>query len=220
MNGPGYTARERDRFKDFAVRLSLTPLANSTTTPSLFRSVTLTAWGYKGATASAFVNGGTGQAGAVGEALDRSRAGLFIGLKDPRLVLGAEFAQRHEDGETGANTVASPRGLSETTGRVRSAFTVIRPFAFTSASGTSPFGLVARYDHVTPTAETTNVLVGGAAPSTANAYHNVIAGLFYDLSQKAQLALDYQESLASANGLSSASPTQAKGYYAHFVVTF
>lgn len=27
VNGPGYTARARDRFKDFALRLSLTPLA-------------------------------------------------------------------------------------------------------------------------------------------------------------------------------------------------
>ena len=219
VNGPSYTARERDRFKDFAVRLSLTPLANTTASP-LLKSVTLTAWGYKGATASAFVNGGAGQLGAIGEALDRSRAGVFVGLKDPRLVLGGEFAQRHEDGETGANTIASPRGLAGTTGRVLSAFTVVRPLAFATASGTSPFGLVARYDHVTPTAETMNVLLGGVVPSPSNAYHTVIAGLFYDLSQKAQLALDYQESLASPNGLSNAPPAPAKGYYAHFVVNF
>jgi hypothetical protein len=219
MNGPGYTTRERDRFKDFAVRLSVTPLANNKEYP-LLQTFTLTGWGYKGATASAFVNGGAGQVGAIGEGLDRSRAGVFIGLKDPRLVLGGEFAQRHEDGETGANTVASSRGLSETTGRVLSAFTVVRPFAFTSASGKSAFGLVARYDRVTPTAATTSVIIGGTAPSTANAYHTVIAGLFVDLSQKAQLALDYQESLASANGLSNAPPAQAKGYYAHFVVNF
>ena len=115
----------------------------------------ITAWGYKGATASSFVNGGTGQTGAVGEALDRSRAGVFVGIRDPRLVLGGELAQRHEGGETGLNTAASPRGTTETTGRMLSGFTVARPLAFFNASGKSSVGLVARYDHVRPTVSTT-----------------------------------------------------------------
>ena len=153
-NGPGYASRETDRFKDYAVRLSLTPLANNKDMP-LLQTFTLSAWGYKGATASAFVNGGPATNGSVGSALDRSRAGLFVGLKDPRLVLGGEVAQRHEGGETGANTIASPRVLTETAGRLLSAFTVIRPFAFTNASGKSPFGIVARYDAVKPTSSTT-----------------------------------------------------------------
>ena len=216
VNGPGYTARERDRFKDFAVRLSLTPLMNTSAT-SLLQTFTITAWGYRGATASSFVNGGAGQAGAVGEALDRSRAGVFVGLRDPKLTLGVELAQRHEEGETGQNTLIAPRVETETTGRLLSGFTVVRPFAFATASGKSPFGLVARYDHVTPTAKT-----GGFAtpPASSNAYHNLIAGVFVDLSQRAQLALDYQESLASDNGISNAPPAQSKGYFAHFVVNF
>jgi hypothetical protein len=48
----------------------------------------------------------------------------------------------------------------------------------------------------------------------------LIAGLFYDLSSAAQVALDYQESLASNNGVSLAPPVQSKTYFAHFMVTF
>ncbi|MDB4881313.1 MAG: hypothetical protein JWL95_79, partial [Gemmatimonadetes bacterium] len=216
VNGPGYTSRERDRFKDFALRLSLTPLANSPAS-SLLQTFTVTAWGYKGATASGFVNGGAGQIGAVGAALDRSRAGLFVGLRDPRLVLGGELAQRHDGGETGLNTTASPRGTTETTGRVLSGYTVVRPLAFTNASGKSSVGVVARYDHVSPSTSTTGF---ATPPSTSNSYHNIIGGVFWDLSQKAQLALDYQESLASSNDVSNAPPAPSKGYYLHFVVNF
>ena len=216
VNGPGYQSRERDRFKDFSIRLSLTPLMN-TSASSFLQTFTITAWGYKGATASTFVNGGAGQVGAVGEALDRSRAGVFVGIRDPKLVIGAELAQRHDEGETGLNTTLSPRVETATTGRLLSGLTLIRPFAFANTSGKSPFGIVARYDRVTPTASTTGFTT---APASSNAYHNLIAGVFLDLSQRAQLTLDYQESLASDNGVSSAPPSQSKGYYAHFVVNF
>ena len=217
VNGPGYTSRERDRFKDFAIRLSLTPLANQVGSP-LLQTFTISGWGYKGATSSRYVNGGAGQVGAVGESLDRSRAGVFVGLRDPRLVLGAELAQRHDEGEpANANTPLVPRSVNDSTGRVLSGLTVIRPFAFVNTSGKSPFGVVARYDRVTPTSRFAGL---APAPSTSSAYHNIIAGVFLDLSQKAQLALDYQESLASANGVSAAPPTQSKGYFAHFVVNF
>jgi hypothetical protein len=210
VNGPGYTSREKDRFKDYAARLSLTPLANNTDLP-LLQTLTLSAWGYKGATSSSFVSSG------IGEALDRSRYGVFVGLRDPRLVLGGEYAQRHEDGEQGA-TVAV-RNTTEITGRLLSAFTVVRPFAFANASGKSPFGFVARYDAVKPSSSTTGFITP-MSPSTDNAYHVLIGGLFFDLSQKAQIAFDYQESLASNNGLSAAPPAQTKTYFAHFVVNF
>jgi hypothetical protein len=210
VNGPGYTTRERDRFKDYAIRLSLTPLANQTDMP-LLQTFTLTAWGYKGATSSSFVSSG------VGEALDRSRAGVFVGIKDPRLVLGGEFAQRHEDGEQGAT--AAVRNRTETTGRLLAGYTVVRPFAFTDASGKSPFGVLARYDAVTPASSTKGFIAPGA-PLTDNRYHVIIGGLFYDLSQKAQLALDYQEVLNSANSVGVLPPTQSKTYYAHFIVNF
>jgi hypothetical protein len=81
---------------------------------------------------------------------------------------------------------------------------------------------VGRYDHVSPTATTDNAPVGSLVPSTSNSYHTLVGGLFWDLSQRAQLALDYQESLAANNDQSFA-PTpngQLKGYFAHFVVNF
>ena len=74
-----------------------------------------------------------------------------------------------------------------------------------------------RYDHVKPSVSSTGF---ATPPSSSNAYHVLIAGLFYDLSQRAQLALDYQEALASDNGVSTRAPGQSKGYYAHFVINF
>jgi len=216
VNGPGYTSLEKDRFKDYALRLTLTPLMDRPTSP-LLKSFTITAWGYKGALASKFVNGGTGQVGAVGQHLDRSRAGVLVGLRDPNLVIAGELTRQTTGGETGANTVQSPRVANTTTGRLLSGITLVRPFAFSSENRKSPFGLVGRYDHVTPSVSSTGF---ATPPPSANAYHFLIAGLFYDVSQKATLALDYQEALASNNGVSSTPPGQSKVYYAHFVINF
>jgi hypothetical protein len=220
MNGPGYTSRERDRFKDYATRVSLTPLANQATNP-IAQSLTLTLWGYKGALASNFVNGNPALAIApVGEAMDRSRAGVLVGVRDPRLTLAAQFATRRDQRDTASATL--PRTIIDTKGNLWSVYGTVRPFAFTNGTGKSPFGLVARYDHVSPSTATDNAPIGSTVPSTSNAYHTLIGGLFFDLSQKAQIALDYQESLATSNDL-SLSPTpngQLKGYYAHFVVNF
>ena len=216
VNGPGYTSRERDRFKDFALRLSLTPLAGRAKSP-LLQSLSLTAWGYKGALASAFANGGVGQTGAVGAALDRSRAGVLVGIRDPRFVLAGEYAVRHDDVDVGFNTALVPRTEGESSGRLLSALTQIRPFAFTNGSGRSPFGIVARYDHVSPSTSTTNIV---PAPATSSSYHYLVGGVFYDVNQRAQLALDYQESLATNNDLSTPPPVQFKGYFLHFMVGF
>ena len=216
VNGPGYAARERDRFKDFAIRLSLTPLANGRHS-ALLQSLTLTGWGYKGATASTFVNGGVGQVGVVGEALDRSRAGVLVGVRDPRLVLFGELAFRHDEADVGLNTPVSPRSVSEISGRMLSGIAQVRPLGFTNPTERSPYGIILRYDHVSPTTRTVNVT---PAPATSNSYHNLTAGVFYDVSQRAQFALDYQESLTANNNVSVAPPTQAKGYYLHFSVGF
>jgi hypothetical protein len=216
VNGPGYTSRERDRFKDYAARLSLTPLANDASSP-LLQTFTITGWAYKGATASAFVNGGANQVGSVGSALDRTRYGALVGIKDPRLTIAGEWATRRDESEIGQNTVASPRVVTEAQGNLLSGYTVIRPFAFTNGTGKSPFGIVARYDRVKPTASTTNFVT---PPSTDNAYHTLIGGVFYDVNARSTFALDYQESLASNNDLSAAPPAQSKGYFMHFQVNF
>ena len=52
VNGSSYTSRENNRFKDYAIRLSLTPLA-SHTDAGVFQTFTISPWIYKGALASA-----------------------------------------------------------------------------------------------------------------------------------------------------------------------
>ena len=213
VNGPGYTTRERDRFKDVAMRVSLTPLAKRDV-PPLMQNLTLTAWAYRGATASAFVNGGAGQNGAIGDALARNRSGVFAGIRNQRFVLGGEVDQRTDEAEVGDNTPASPRALSSVTARLVSGIFVIRPFAFQSADGKSPFGIVTRYDRVNPTASSS-----GPVPPTVSSdvYHTLIAGVFADISTQAQVALDYQEQLSRGGSLP---PNPSKGYYLHFLVNF
>src|SRR5439155_4732145 len=110
-------------------------------------------------------------------------------------------------GDAGANTVASPRTGTEVSGRLWSGLAVVRPFAFTNASGKSPFGLVGRYDHVSPTTSTEGIAV---PPPTDNSYHTLIGGLFYDLNSRARFALDYQESLPTDNGVSLPPPAPLK----------
>src|SRR6266513_1780004 len=107
VNGPGYTSRETDRFKDYAARLTFTPLGTSTN--PILKTFALSGWTYIGAVGSQFVNGGAGQVGTVGTSMPRTRSGVFLGLRDPRLTVGGEWGIRKDGSETGANTVASPR---------------------------------------------------------------------------------------------------------------
>jgi hypothetical protein len=200
-NGPGYTSRETDRFKDYAARVTITPWAANTT--SMLKAVALTGWIYRGATASKFVDGGTGQIGRVGSALDRNRWGVHVGRIDPRFTFGAEYASRQEEGELGSNTVASPRSVVDSTGALVSGYGVLRPFNG-EAGKPHPLSLIARYDRVTTNTDKDsryNVFIGGAA---------------WDLSSKASMSLDYQ-----ANEPVSGSPiARSHTWFAHFVARF
>src|SRR3954471_16631511 len=151
VNGPGYTSREIDRFKDYAARLSLTPLAN--TDNKILRTFALTGWTYRGAVASTFVNGGAGQIGPIGSSMPRSRSGVFLGVRDPRLSLGGEWDTRKDGRDIGANTIAAPRTEFDSTGRLLSAFVVTKPFQLFSNS-TLPLGLVGRWDRFKPNGDT------------------------------------------------------------------
>jgi hypothetical protein len=201
-NGPGYTSRETDRFKDYAARLSITPF--SAADNKVLRTFALTGWTYQGATASKFVAGGAGQIGQIGSHLPRTRSGAFVGLRDPRLTLGGEYDTRKDGGETGANTIASPRAEVDSTGRLVAGFAVIKPFQLLSNS-TLPLGLVGRYDRFTP-----NTAVSGYL-------NTIIAGLTWDLTKKTALSLDYQEQLPKS-GLVGFAPT--KTYFLHLVANF
>src|SRR5262249_43414634 len=54
VNGGGYTAVERDRFKDFQARLSLTPLGNSKDMSPIMKSFVISPWYSKGWNPSTF----------------------------------------------------------------------------------------------------------------------------------------------------------------------
>jgi len=202
VNGPGYTSRETDRFKDYAARLSVTPLSGSSN--KVIKTFTLTGWTYVGAVGSQFAAGGAGQIGTIGSSMPRTRSGIFAGVRDPRLSIGAEWDTRKDARETGANTVLSPRVEIDTTGRLIAGFVTAKPFQLLNAQSAFPLGIIARWDRY--------------KPNTANdSYINtVIGGLTWDLNKKTALSLDYQEQTPHSGALAAATKT----YFLHLVANF
>jgi hypothetical protein len=201
-NGPGYTSRETDRFKDFQARLTLTPLTASKL--SYLRTFALDGWVYRGAVASKFADGGADQLGPVGGGLNRNRYGVFAGIRDPRLVVGVDYAERDDGTDMGANTAASPHGVSDSTGRLVAAYVVARPFMMLDPKSAVPLGVVARFDQVTPNTS--------ASPKV----NTFIGGLTWDLNARTAISLDYQAT-TPANGAPVAA---AKTYYMHWAASF
>ena len=200
-NGPGYTSREIDRFKDFATRVTVRPFASNKESP--FRGVALTAWGYKGALASKFVTGGPGQIGSIGSGLKRDRWGVHAGSASPRLTVAAQFASRIDEGEAGLNTNAAPRIVTDSTGTLMSAYGVVRPLPAAN-DRPHPLSVVLRFDRVTTNDE------------TDDAYDFVVAGLIWDFSSRLSASLDYQE--ATPREGTPVVPTRT--WFAHFVARF
>ena len=202
MNGPGYTSRETDRFKDYAARLTITPLSGSSN--KVIKTFALSGWTYRGATASAFAAGGAGQVGQIGSSLPRTRSGIFIGVRDPRLSAGFDWATREDGSETGLNTILSPRAEVDSTRRLISGFATMKPFQLLNDQSAFPLGLIGRWDRYKPS-------------TGASGYINtVIAGLTWDLNKKSALSLDYQEQTPE-NGVIAAT---TKTYFLHMVANF
>jgi hypothetical protein len=202
VNGPGYTSRETDRFKDYAARLSLTPFSGSSN--KVIKTFALTGWTYVGAVGSQFVAGGPGQVGTVGSSLPRTRAGIFAGVRDPRLSIGAEWDTRKDAREGGANTVLAPRVEIDSTGRLIAGFVTAKPFQLLNDKSTFPLGVIARWDRFKPNTST-------------DAYINtVIGGLTWDLTKKTALSLDYQEQTPHSEAIAAATKT----YFLHLVANF
>ncbi len=201
-NGPGYTSRETDRFKDYSARLSITPLSGSSN--KVIKTFALTGWTYRGAIASSFVNGGAGQVGAVGSHLPRTRSGVFVGVRDPRLSAGFDWATRQDGSETGLNTVASPRAEVDSTRQLISGFAYIKPFQLLSDQSAFPLGLIGRWDRYKPDTGSDGYI------------STVIGGLTLDLNKRSALSLDYQEQTPK-NGVIAAT---TKTYFLHMVANF
>ena len=188
-NGTGYSSFDRDRFKDPAVRVTLTPLANST---GYFRALSIMPWYYKGFVGSQFAAGGAGQVGpgtngAITDPLTRDRYGLFAGVRDRRLTVGADLAWQRDGSESGANTAASPRTVTDSTGRVLAGYVVTRPIEWMTGKR-SAVAIAARYDRVTPNVSPTAPGYAGTTPS----YDYTVIGASYDLNQRLTVAADWQ----------------------------
>ncbi len=242
-NGPGYASYEKDRFKDFALRVSLTPFADhgqasaaappGAATPSaapaasaaILRTFTISPWFYKGWTGSNFQAGGAGQVGsgdngAVTDGLQRDRWGVFAGVKERRLTAGVEYAQRMDQSETGANTTASPRVVHDSTGRLIDGFIVARPAEWFDGSQKSNWSVVARYDRFTPNTDATAPAYAGSTP----AYNFMVLGLSYDLTSRVTFTADWQQqsptSLPSATGTNVRPTPKTSSLFLHWQATF
>ena len=195
-NGPGYTAQETDRFKDFAARVSLTPFGSDS---GILRTFTVTPWYYKGWLASAY----TQASPPVSDGLQRDRRGLFVGLRDRRLTLGAELDQRIEELETTAPPAV--RGaIRERTSQLVSALAIVRPAELIEPSRRSRLSLLGRFDRFK--------LDTDLDPHT----DFLVAGAIWDLTPRVSLALDYQASTPRDNPAG----VPVKTWFLHWVANF
>ena len=205
-NGPGYASFERDRFKDPAARVSFTPFGNSKTLSPIIKSFTLTPWVYKGWVASTFAAGGpnevgSGENGAITEGLTRDRFGVFTGVRERRINAGLEFAQRQDESDRGGNTLASPRLVTDSTGRLWDGFIVGRPAEWFNSTSKSGWQVIARFDHFTANAHPTEAngsTDSAAYVGTTPSYNFWILGVSYDLNQRMTFALDWQKQQGTA----------------------
>lgn len=210
VNGNGYTAAETDRFKDIAARFTWTPFGNDS---GFMRLFAISPWYLKGRTGGAFSAGGAGQQGpglngAITEGIQRDRRGVFIGVRDRRLTAGLDVAQRLEEVETGANTLVSPRVVTERTSDMKSAFAIIRPLELANKSKRSRLSLFTRFDDFAlgDPAETETDMIWG--------------GLFWDLNARSTFTVDYQQ-MKTATGIGAARVTvPTKTFFFHWVVTY
>ena len=188
VNGTGYTSRELDRFKDYAARLTLAPLAQ---TSGLWRNLQISPWYSSGLRASDFATR-RGTVLAVSEGRQRDRYGVLLSLRDPRWTFGVHAARRVDVVETADTTVDVAPTTVTRTGSVFSAYTIVRPFSIGSRSATSPLWLVLRADAFKPNLDATG-------------YQRLwIGGVSYDLNSRTSVTLDLQsgypqEGLTGAN---------------------
>lgn len=199
-NGPGYTSRETDRFKDYAARLTLTPLANSS---GFMKGLTISPWYSNGDRASDFARR-RGTVQPVSGALRKDRAGVFIGVRDPRIAFGAHVAQRWDVTESADTTQDVEPASVDRTGRLVSVHTTIRPLAFLSDAPRWPIALVLRADHIEPDVD--------REPYT----RNYIAGVQWEFNRRTSVTLDYQ----NQSGRDGGTAPDSKVFFMHLIAGF
>jgi hypothetical protein len=199
-NGSGYSSREVDRFKEYAARVTLTPLAK---TAGYLKGLQISPWYLNGNRGSDFARAhGTVQ--AVAEGRQRDRYGVLVAVRDPRLTLGAHFARRIDIVESADTTQDTAPVATKVTGNVASAYLIAKPLAFVDGAPKWPLGLVLRADSFKPNTD--------ASPSQ----RNLIAGLSWDFNRRTSVYFDVQ-SLQPKSG--STAPDN-KVWYLHVVANF
>jgi hypothetical protein len=196
VNGGGYEHPESDRFKDVAARVSLTPLGSH---DGWLRSFTISPWFYSGRSASRFASD---PAAPITAGLDRARYGVFAGVRDHALTLGAEWARKVDDVESGSTPL--DRSVVHQVGELYSAFAIARPLEWRSGAGPSPFGVLFRWDQFAPDRDADGKL------------RNFVGGVFIEPTGNTALALDYQRA-EPVDGLGGAT---SERWYVHWQVTF
>jgi len=192
-NGSGYNNIETNRFKDYATRFSITPLAN---TDGLFKTFSLNAWYLKGGAAATVP-------GFEGTYLDRDRYGAYVGIKDRRLTAMVEYAQQ----KNGANAFSGPDSTAlaaDVTGKVYDAFAIVRPFEFFNPGVRSPFGLFFRIDRTQPNKD--------AAPKD----QFIATGAMWEPTPKTAFSLDYQE----RKPMDGSANVITKTFFLHFMAAW
>lgn len=197
VNGTGYDNPENNKYKDFQVRVTITPLAKSA---SLLKTLTISPWYSYGGNSSVFLNDPTNP---ITERLAKDRYGVFVGNKDRRLTFGAEYAER-KDGVDNNTSDATLDQIVRTSGQLIDGFVIVRPLEFAQPDIKQSFGLLGRFDHWKPNRD-----------SDAWAQF-IIAGIFWEPTRKTALALDYQETTPK-NGLAGA---KASSVFLHFNLVF
>jgi len=179
-NGPGYTAPENDRFKDYSARVTLTPFGGSTT-----QGLVLAPWIYKGTVQSAL---------RPAEGRKHDRAGIFAGFKAPAFMVGGDYAV-----STNENERAAPGGVvtEDRSGKVLSAYSQLKPFAMMSPTGNKTWGVLLRWDQVS--GDKAYIPNNGDFPVVKGKF--IVAGITHDVNSKLSWALDWQQQ--SPNGVTA-----------------
>jgi hypothetical protein len=195
-NGPGYATPENDRFKDYSVRLTLTPFGST-----MAKGLVLAPWFYKGTVQSAL---------QPAEGRKHDRAGIFAGYKAPAFMLGGDY-----ETSTNENERNSPTGVvtEDRSGKVLSAYTHLKPFAMMSPTGSKTWGVLLRWDQVS--GDTGYLPNNGDFPVVKGKF--IVAGITHDVNSKLSWSLDWQQQ--SPNG-AAAPALDLRTYNLHVSAAF
>jgi len=201
VNGTGYGSRELDRFKDYGMRLTLTPLARTT---GFLKGLDISPWISIGDRASDFADRDHGTVHRVDEGQRRDRYGLLLMVKDPRLSIGYHAARRIDVVESADTLRATVPTATERTGTVNSVYALIHPAAFSGSAHPLPLALLLRADDVQP-------------DRNADAYQRFyLAGLTWEINKKTSITFDYQTQEPKAGS----HVPDLKTYFVHVIANF